>query len=128
MKHNGKNLSGYSSVKSVEKRFERTGKCNYKKCGAACCKFGVVGFIDDDAQETYWEALGFKIKTMDGKRLIIHNHPCKQLNLKTLGCKIHKNKPVPCIQFPMTLDSVYILSRGKCSYKFKKGKNICMGK
>lgn len=128
MKHNGKNLTGYHSVKDVEEKFERSGKCDYKKCGALCCKFGVVGWIDDNAQEKYWRALGFKIKTMDGIRLIMHDHPCKQLDLKTLKCKMHKNKPVPCRQFPMPSDSVYKLSRNKCSYKFKEGKNICMGK
>ena len=126
MKKNDKVLSGYTSVKGTEEKFGRSGKCDFKKCKAACCKFGVVGYIFDDEEEKYWKSMGFKIETMNGKRAIIHNHPCKQLDLKTLKCKIQKTKSVACKQFLMPTDAVYTRIAKKCSYIFKEGKEVKM--
>jgi len=117
----------YKSNKDIDKDFKRSGKCNYKKCKAICCRFFHIGTIKSSQQKKYLKGFGFKIILFKGEQHIILEKPCKYLNLKTYKCKRHKTKPACCRQFPINDDSVYQLIQKKCSYKFADKKVEMMG-
>ncbi len=121
-----KTLAGYTSIPDLEKNYKRSGKCDYKKCKAACCRFAIVGWIEDEEQGKYFKDMGFKIVVINGRIAIFHDKPCEQLDLKTFKCKKQNRKSVACKQFPMSTDAVYQKVASKCSYKFKEGKQIKM--
>ncbi len=88
----------------------RTGKCDYKKCKSACCKFICLG------ESKYWD--GFGKKNEFGN--IILNTKCKNLNKKG-ECLVFKKKNFPeaCKQFPHPIDGVYKHIAEKCMFKFE---------
>lgn len=122
-------MEKWMSVSDVEKKYKRTGTCDYKKCGAACCRFMDIGVILNDEHEKYLS--GFpKVKfiELNGWKHIVIDAPCKNLNLETFECKIQENKSAACSQFPMPHDSVFKLVQEKCSYQFEQKEEILMGK
>jgi len=89
---------------------KRTGKCDYKKCKSACCRFINGG------NSSYWE--GFGKKNEFGK--VIVDIKCK--NLKKNGdCSLFGTRDWPgaCKQFPYLDDGVYQHIANKCSFKFE---------
>jgi hypothetical protein len=99
--------------KAGKNYLKRIGKCNPRRCGAACCRF----FHCRQYQYARYFA-GFmdaKIKA-DGKGGAFINRPCKFL--KNNRCTRWKKRPVPCYQFPIPSDEVYKQVKGKCSYRF----------
>lgn len=88
----------------------RTGKCDYKKCGSACCRFICM------QGHAYWD--GFGKKNEFGS--IIINVKCKNLK-KDGSCSLFKTKKFPgaCKQFPHPGDRLYQHIAEKCSFKFE---------
>lgn len=88
---------------------KRVGKCDYKKCGNACCKY-VVGFGQF--------AKGFYDYKKYGSSVI--NKKCKHLK-KNGKCDIWGTKKFPnaCKQFPHPTDAHYHITYKKCGFRFK---------
>ena len=103
-------------VKYEDKRYilRRLGKCDYKKCKNACCKFICAG---SKYQRDYF--LGFGKKSPCGNGVII-NKRCSRLTRKG-ECPLFDKKrfPVACKQFPLPLDEVYHIVYNKCGFRFK---------
>ena len=118
----------YSSAKDIAKRYNRKGKCDFRKCKAICCRFTVTGPFAKEAYVQYIKNMGYKVETIDGKRYGIMEKPCRHLDLKTYKCKIHHRKPIPCRHFPIPSDVVYKKVRKVCSFFFDgKGEELTMG-
>lgn len=113
--------------KEIDERYNRSGKCDFKKCKAACCRFYLIGIVNTINSERYMKGFGFKIITQNGMRKAILPIVCNHLDLKTYECKIQSKKPLCCKQFPVPEDGVYKLVADKCSYKFKGNIVIKMG-
>ena len=89
---------------------KRVGKCDYKKCKSACCKF----FSMDG--KTYYQ--GFGKENEFGS--IIVKVECK--NLDRCGrCPLFRTRKFPraCKQFPHPSDGVYTHISDKCSFQFE---------
>jgi len=89
---------------------KRIGKCDYKKCNSACCKF----FCIDG--KTYY--CGFGKENEFGSTVV--KISCKNLS-KDGKCKLFKTRKFPraCKQFPHPTDGVYKHILDKCSFKFE---------
>jgi hypothetical protein len=99
---------------------KRTGKCNYKKCKNACCKFCSAAYLKDYSR-------GFFEKDVFGKEIV--KIKCNNLN-KNGTCKLwgkksskdsqtNKGFPLACKEFPIPQDSIYWNVLDVCSYKFE---------
>ena len=101
----------YKHKNGKEYLIKRTGKCDYKKCKAVCCRF-----ICNIGSHEYFDNFGKKGSC--GNNLIKIN--CNQL-CKNNTCKIFKSKKFPraCIQFPHCTDALYHEVIKKCSFKFE---------
>jgi len=108
----------YSDPKSLNKKFNRKGNCDYKKCKAACCRFSALGTVTSLAQEKYFKGFGYKIVQIGENRIIIDDRPCNYLDLKTYKCKRQKTKPMACRQFPLPHDEVFKRVRKVCTHSF----------
>ena len=121
-------MEKWMSPKDIEKKYKRTGTCDFKKCKAACCRFAYMAEVNNDEYEKYISGFpNIKFIELNGRKHIIIDRPCKNLNMKTFKCKIQENKSVACNQFPTQDDSVFKLVQGKCSYRFEKKEEIMMG-
>lgn len=111
--------------KDVGRKYNRKGKCDYKKCKAACCRFMLIS-ADSLAEgiKGYWKGHGFDLIYMNGKAMWLKDSPCTHLDLKTYKCKLQKNKPIICQQFPIPHDAVYKKVIKVCSYRFPKEQKI----
>ena len=93
---------------------QREGKCDYKACDNACCRFCHIT-TNTDGWSQYWNSFGKKTKY--GVKFV---EDCKNLNSKTKRCKLWGDKlPSPCEQFPHPNDMTYLEVFDKCSFKFK---------
>ncbi len=100
------------TIKGNKYLVKRTGKCEPKKCKAACCKIMAhktegdlyfSGFVDEQIGD--WSII---------------KKQCQQLS-KGGMCKVWKQKkkfPKPCEQFPHPTDGVYVAVEPVCSFKF----------
>ena len=90
----------------------RTGKCDYKKCGNACCKF-----LCFPGSHEYYEGFGDRGISVDH---IIFKKRCKYLSKNGVCQKWDKEDfPRACKQFPHPTDNTYLEVIEKCSFKFK---------
>lgn len=105
---------------------ERTGKCDYKKCKNACCKFCVLAYPHE-----YFEGFG---KIGNNKRSLIMEKKCKFLEKDGTCQKWGKKSkctdptiggmgkysgfPRACEQFPHPDDSVFYEVMDVCTFKF----------
>lgn len=111
---------------------KRTGKCDYKKCKNACCKFCSVQYPHE-----YFEGFG---EYCEKSKLIIIDKTCKFLD-KNGTCKKWEEKqsevdysigyrgrragfPRACEQFPLLSDGVYHKVMDVCTFKYKVIKTI----
>lgn len=104
-----------------------TGKCDYKKCKNACCKFCSLAYPHE-----YFE--GFGEPSKDFKHLIIKKK-CKFLNKNGTCQKWNKKEtkidnsigyqgritgfPRACKQFPHPDDGIYHEVMDKCTFKYE---------
>jgi Fe-S-cluster containining protein len=112
----------YSSPVESAKRHNRTGKCDSKKCKAACCRFACLNVEERKPCIDYFKGLGFKSEIIAGKRYLILEKDCKYLDLKTYKCKRYDRRPIPCRHFTIPTDIVYKRVMKKCTFKFKLDK------
>lgn len=118
----------YSSARDITKKYDRKGKCDFRKCKGACCRFSLIGSFSLEPYMQYIKNMGYRIETIDGKRYGILEKPCRQLDLKTYKCRIYQRRPIPCRQFPVPSDLVYKRVRKACSFFFEgKGEELTMG-
>ena len=106
---------------------KRVGKCDYKKCKNACCKFCSVGYNHE-----YYEGFGEKSKI--GNHIILKKK-CKFID-KNGTCKkwgqkqgkvdysngkdgILKGFPRACDQFPYLSDEVYHEVMDVCTFRYE---------
>ena len=106
-------------IKKKKYLVRREGKCDYKKCKNACCKFTSHNcggkYSDGELVNTYVK--GFSDRIL-GDHAIMKNR-CSRLN-RDGSCKLWKRKgfPGPCKEFPHPFDGVYIAVAPVCSFKF----------
>ncbi len=109
--------------------YKRIGKCDYKKCQAACCRFECVVGEKKKHKAQYLNAYSpfgvTDIRHINGYDVYIKPKWCDKIALNG-KCKLHNNKRQPrvCKFFPMVPeDGMYIALKQVCGYKFKKIKN-----
>ena len=106
---------------------KRVGKCDYKKCKNACCKFCELPYPYE-----YWE--GFGEISKNGTTIVLKktckfldkNGTCKkwresekEINYSNGGLGIKKGFPRACEQFPVLTDGVYHEVIDVCSFKYE---------
>ena len=117
----------------------RTGKCDYKKCKAACCRklsiilpIEMVGyalpnkkspFENMENMERWMEGYNVTTETVKilGRKVtkLTFDNDCKYLDLKTFECKNYDKRPDICRLFPWTKMQL----EGKpCSFRFEESK------
>jgi hypothetical protein len=94
-------------------KWTRKGKCDRKNCKAACCRALNLstGSFDNDCGVT-----------PDQMLIVYANSTCSNINElnSTFDCKIYKNRPTLCKQFPSSpWDLIYQKIKDKCSYWFE---------
>lgn len=100
---------------------QRVGKCDYKKCKNACCKFCSALYVKDYSRGF------FDGKDSFGKDIL--KRKCNNLQKNGL-CKLWRKKssknsiknkgfPIACKQFPHVGDGIYWEVADVCSYKFR---------
>jgi len=91
---------------------KRIGKCDFKKCKNACCKFCSAGYIKD-------YSIGFFDREDDFGNLILDRN-CNNIT-KNGRCKLWKTKKFPnaCRNFPIVGDSIYWNVADVCSFKYE---------
>ncbi len=103
-----------SIVKYEGKKYliERIGKCDYQKCGNACCKFIYIG-----GSSSYWKGFGKINQITKG---IVIKKKCSRLN-RNGRCDLFGRKKFSgeCKQFPHSHDEVYHIVYNKCGFRFK---------
>jgi len=103
--------------------YKRFGKCNYKKCQSACCRFICYGTYKFNK---YHESNKYdKIVKIGKQEWGVDFKHCSNLTFNGL-CKLHNkpSQPRVCSLFPMSPDDgVYIILKKFCGYYFKKFKN-----
>lgn len=119
----------FLTPKEVQKKYNRKGKCDYKKCKAACCRFMLINADSlGESIKDYWKGHGFDLIYINGVPHWFKNSPCSHLDLKTYKCKLQKTKPIVCQQFPTPDDIVYKKVIKVCSFNFPdKKKSMKMG-
>jgi hypothetical protein len=94
--------------------YERTGRCQPKKCGSLCCKIVCAGNYQFGR---YWWGF-FEARPKRRKGYTLVEKTCKFL--KNGRCSRWKNLPVPCHQFPIIDDNVYTEVKKVCTFKFRR--------
>lgn len=91
---------------------KRIGKCDYKKCKNACCKFISLSY-----PHSYFEGFG---KVNNQKTNVIIKKTCKFL-CKTGTCNRWGKKDFPeaCKQFPHVSDGTFIEIMDRCTFKYE---------
>jgi len=106
-------------IKDKKYLVSRYGKCDYKKCKNACCKFisNYCGGNWSDGEPVNVYIKGFADRML-GDHAIFKKR-CNRLN-RDGSCKLWKRKgfPGPCKEFPHPFDGVYIFTAPVCSFKF----------
>ncbi len=97
------------TYKNKEYLIKRIGKCDYKKCNSACCRF--MHFHGSKFHGCFLE------KSCNG---YILKKNCKNL-MRSGRCRIFKKNewPPACKNFPVLLDPHHAVIYKKCSFKFK---------
>lgn len=121
-------------LRSTDRKFiyQRSGKCNPKKCESACCRFDHVGHTDNNGQSMdYHKMNSFRhirgVQTRVVNRITHYITPrlCPYIKIGG-GCDLHgkRTQPTVCRDFPVTpTDGVYVACKHVCGYKFKKIRN-----
>ncbi len=117
-------LQRYPTIKQLEKDYNRSGTCDYKKCNAACCRFICLGKATEAHVEhkRFFKYFGVELVRIGVEDVMIMKKDCKYLDKRTLKCKIHKSKSYCCRNFPTPGDYHYKIVKKLCSYIFKKDK------
>lgn len=117
--------------KSDKFYWKRTGKCCWKTCQSACCRFSTQKSINKKAKSN-WQAMGdyqhvpnLQFRSLNGYDFYIIPRLCPHISFDG-KCDLHNKKTQPrvCQYFPMhPRDGTYIALKHICGYKFKKIKN-----
>ena len=110
--------------------FKRIGKCNYKKCQAACCRFECFVGQKEKKKAQYHTDYNREgvtdIRHINGYDVYIKPKWCDKITLDG-KCVLHNNRRQPnvCKYFPMhpTIDGMYLAVKHLCGYKFIELKN-----
>jgi len=109
----------------------RGGKCDYKKCKSACCSFFTLENITKSmpnnrikSREDYWKVTGrAQIVESNGYKFAVAVHRCAQLD-EDGKCKIYKNRPIECKQWPTPRDNMHKMLGDVCSVTIKSIKRV----
>ena len=110
----------------------KTGKCDYEACGSACCCFL---FLENITRQTtdkkkiqsrvyYWSATGrAKAVNVNGYLKALAPHRCAQLDDEG-KCKIYKQRPAECLQWPTINDDMHTYLADKCTIKISNVRQV----
>jgi len=110
--------------------WKRTGRCDYKKCQSACCRFHHMGGKKVNGsillkQHNYHEEHTYVEKVSNGYIHQLKPFLCPSITFDGL-CVLHNKRSQSrvCKYFPMSAkDKVWVALKHICSYKFEKIKN-----
>ena len=110
--------------------YKRTGRCNWKKCQAACCRFEcIIGEKKKNKSQYMNDYVATfqttQIRHINGYDIYFKPKWCDKITLDG-KCTLHNKKRQPrvCMYFPMHPDDgMYTALKHICGYKFKKLKN-----
>ena len=102
----------------------KTGKCDYKECGSLCCRFFLIENITAhtpndqiDRRCYYWSVTKrARIAKLDGYLYALGEHNCGQLE-DDGTCRVYKERPNECKQWPTMRDNMHELIKDKCTIK-----------
>jgi hypothetical protein len=123
-------LEGYVYLVSTKDKLlivKRVGKCDYKKCKNACCKFCSLPYPHE-----YWEGFGEISKKRENIlckktcKFLDKNGTCKkwdnsekEIDYSNGGDGVLKGFPRACEQFPSLSDGVYHEVIDVCTFKYE---------
>lgn len=99
--------------------WKREGHCT-AGCGKCCLGFTLTftRVIERDLIK-YYQMHGVKVKLGKDETKLRFDIPCRNLDQKTMLCKLHGNKkPIICMKYPETKDRDMLPP--ECTYKFVK--------
>ena len=136
MKSKNKNLYISKLLKEegirIKRKFyyKRIGKCDYKKCMSACCRFNCLSHWKTESKDyqkmsDLQQYQGVQTKSINGNDFYITPRLCLYISFNG-KCELHNKRTQPrvCKYFPMhQTDGVYLALQHICGYKFIKIKN-----
>ena len=102
----------------------KSGKCEFEKCGGVCCTFFFVENLSKHHPTTmqerayYWAMSGRgRVVDVDGYKMVVMDHNCKQLDATTGKCKSYETRPAECRRWPTINDNMHKVLKDKCTIK-----------
>ena len=114
--------------------WQRYGKCNWKQCQSACCRFNVLTHIKNTSHPKEYHKMqnyhsetiaNTQLRTLNRNDIIMFPRLCPHIKVEG-GCMLHGKRTQPniCRYFPMNPnDGVYVAVKHVCGYNFKKVRN-----